>query len=362
MPMLPVPKIIHFVWAGGGRVPQERRDYILSWKQRNPDWAVRFWYDASHLLSNIRNAYVRERWGQRVTERDKDRVAVASGVWKEVGRAVGSRGDSATIDWLVDQGYGTRELLQGIRMEELNYLLDFCRSNGLEFCEMSTLGHIPGKLKKLYDHEMSGNWVMGTNFGATSDLLRLMILLEEGGVYADSDVRCMAALGDLQAHPETPRYAITSEALPECYGAQAHGLQIHQWNDERFWRSRFAHLHPHFPALANSIIAAHPQSEGLKQYKRTIVSEYAMREQGDARRAPDRVVSLEDFRMRTIRATGPSAAEASVNYRDYTSGIMDKAVDEAGRGRLLDELLFCRDNLYFPMHCVVDTFAHSWLA
>lgn len=173
------------------------------------------------------------------------------------------------------------------------------------------------------------------------------------------DIKCVRPLDAIRAHQEVPRFGITAEEFRECHGPEAAGLSPEAWNMYQTWRFRFARARK-FPALTNSIIASHPKSEGLKRYKSAILRYYARRVESDAQRNLDDVVSMETFRLRTIRTTGPSAAEEAVSYRDYTQGVEDQAGGDVDR--YLDDLLHCRDNLYFPMYHVVDTYAHGWLA
>ena len=58
-----IPKIIHYVWVGGGSKPQSVLDCIESWRKCCPGWEIREWGDDFARASG--NRYVREAFGHR---------------------------------------------------------------------------------------------------------------------------------------------------------------------------------------------------------------------------------------------------------------------------------------------------------
>jgi hypothetical protein len=372
--MQKIPKIIHFVWCGGPMLPVERQQCIRTWTNKNPSWQVRLWYDGNNFLVKRRNDYVKQKHGEMKEDRSLDKAQTRAFVtpkrWKKVERSVARHGggDDGTIHYLKKRAGVSEATLRQERMQIFDALMAFCDANNIGMFDVDTLGAFPADaLRALYVHEMAGNEVLGTNFGATSDIVRVLILEQVGGLYVDSDVYCVKPLGDILAWPEIPRYGLTSPSLSECYGKHAPGLQQAQWESADFWRERFSRSKA-FPVLTNSIIAALPQSEGIKQYKATICDNYQKRQQPDENEAQ----TLKYLRTQTVKLTGPGAARNSLGYDHQTREIQDNAMEvtkgvrvnrsqmEAAEKYHLAEILSFRDNVYFPMYYVVDTYGHGW--
>jgi hypothetical protein len=356
------------VWAGGGMIPVERQAYIMTWPLHNPGWQVRIWYDGQNLLTDERNRTIKGYFGEKVAAgKGKTRTAVKPWVWKTVEQEIGAGGDEATIRYLQDAHYHQESTLRKQRMDTFDQLLSFCDKYGMGLFDVNDLGNFSrSRMRALYNAEMTGNAYMGTNYGATSDIVRIMILLEHGGLYVDSDVFCVLALDDIKAHPEYPRFGVTDINLYECYGKTATGMKPHQWLSNELWYDRFARI-GQLPAITNSIIAAHPRSPGLKSYKRKVIQNYA------SATAPDvnTYVTPGQFRSTTIQMTGPTGATEGVAYdkqvRDaqyaygQTLAAMTPTSQRDAAQALLQELLRLRDNLYFPMYHVVDVYGHEWM-
>lgn len=41
-----MPKVFHFIWVGGGELPNFAIKLIKSWKDKHPDWEIKIWDDA----------------------------------------------------------------------------------------------------------------------------------------------------------------------------------------------------------------------------------------------------------------------------------------------------------------------------
>lgn len=60
-----IPKIVHYCWFGGGRIPNEHYVYIQHWKQVLPDYEFKKWDETNcDLKCNqfVWNAYQLKKW------------------------------------------------------------------------------------------------------------------------------------------------------------------------------------------------------------------------------------------------------------------------------------------------------------
>lgn len=56
-----IPKIIHYVWLGGGELPDRTKQFIEGWKELNPDYEIIQWDESNFDLSNS-NEYVKQAY------------------------------------------------------------------------------------------------------------------------------------------------------------------------------------------------------------------------------------------------------------------------------------------------------------
>jgi len=40
-----IPKVIHQIWVGGGKIPEEYKKYMRTWKDKHPGWEYKLWTD-----------------------------------------------------------------------------------------------------------------------------------------------------------------------------------------------------------------------------------------------------------------------------------------------------------------------------
>lgn len=64
---MPIPKIIHYVWLGRGRVPlpKEDQEYIEGWQKLNPDFKIKHWDERNVDYSKyplVEKALKEKRW------------------------------------------------------------------------------------------------------------------------------------------------------------------------------------------------------------------------------------------------------------------------------------------------------------
>ncbi|MDE3179920.1 MAG: glycosyltransferase [Acidobacteriota bacterium] len=341
--MNPIPRIMHFIWIGGP-LPQKNQDCIRSFARSCHDWDIWLWIDMDNLLTSFRRSTVRDYYGKG----DKKTIPVEK--LEKVAKKMGvTGGDAETAKYLSKKfGVSGGELGEKAGDAWLQ-LSQFCRANTIrlklteEFSEVSSY--------KLYRQEMVAR---NTNFGAASDILRIQILLKYGGVYLDTDVVANGPLGQINAHADSPRWSAVDSRL------SGKGVHISQrdWDDDNWWKTNMKD----FPSICNSIIASHPNCEALNKYKKIIKSNYAALAKKDAKAL--RREYMTDFRGSTIRTTGPSAATKAQAFDQYRDDQWANTIGpdmEANEAARLKAILWCRDNLYFPMYLVSDQFFHDWL-
>jgi insecticidal toxin len=194
-----VPKILHFVWVGGG-VGDIQRDYINLWKQvlTGHDYTINLWYDSDALLAHKTNRLIIEAAKadamlQGGTESTSERVLGESYVARAIvlkqqmydyindATARGESADDARVQLLAraygqDAG-GLRELKNRNR-ESVKGLVD----RGLRLRDLAST-ETPLQLRDIYEREMR----LRGNFAAASDIVRVEALYPEGGSYSDVD-------------------------------------------------------------------------------------------------------------------------------------------------------------------------------
>lgn len=61
-----IPKIIHFCWFGGKKIPKEYKRYIASWKRYCPDYKIYCWTEKKYNIRKnkfMEEAYKNKKWG-----------------------------------------------------------------------------------------------------------------------------------------------------------------------------------------------------------------------------------------------------------------------------------------------------------
>ena len=194
-----VPKILHFVWLGGG-VGDIQRDYINVWKQSlaGEGYNLKLWYDSDALLAYETNRIIVEaakadamisggamsktafELGDKYEERaivlkQQMSVHITSAVKR------GENADDARIDLLV-RAYGQNEAhLKALKVKN-SESLSALAEGALELSDLASNG-APLRLQAIYEREIS----LRGNFAAASDVVRVEALIADGGSYADVD-------------------------------------------------------------------------------------------------------------------------------------------------------------------------------
>jgi hypothetical protein len=329
-----IPKVVHIIWIGGD-IPQRNRDCIVTFPRMNPDWEINLWIDANQLLTGERRRQVSAQANARVTPQQ----------WAEVAQRLGKDGgDAETIKYL-DQYLNIRgEALQGIRVKQINSIMSFCKANNLKLREVQRDLKM-GKNSAIYRSELVNR---GANFGSASDILRIEILLQYGGIYVDTDVSCVSPLGAIICHQSYPRFSAVNFAW-------RNGVSQINWDNPDWWNNNIGGDEP--PPISNSIIASHAGSVGLKSYKSLIHSKFRSLKSSEELREQ----YMKDIRGTTIRMTGPTVASESSGFSKVRKEMFNEQARSRDPGLKLQNRIFMRDNWYFPMHKVRDSYFHDWL-
>nr|WP_233632243.1 TcdA/TcdB catalytic glycosyltransferase domain-containing protein [Burkholderia gladioli] len=328
-----IPKQVHIIWIGGD-IPARNRACIQTFVRQNPDWTINLWFDANQLLTGERRSVVKEQLGGTATPDD----------WKAMAGNLGAGGDTATIQYLAMHFNQRGEVLRGKRLAQVNAIASFCATNGIKLREVQRDLKM-GKNAAIYQRELVDR---GANFGAASDVLRIEILLQEGGLYVDTDVDCVAPLGSLICHQSYPRFSAVSHLW-------RNGISESEWKDDSWWARNFSGQTP--PPVSNSIIASHAGCKGLKSYRQLINANFT------SMRTSEQMQDLyfNDVRTSTIRMTGPSVASKSSGFEAARSATVTPKSGDAVTQFSDERKLEMRDHWYFPMYCVQDKYFHDWL-
>lgn len=198
-PATQVPKILHFVWLGGG-LGDIQRDYINVWKKvlAGQGYKINVWYDSDALLAyrtsqlvvEAAKADAMQHGGvDSATERELGEryvarvIALKQQMYQYINDAVakGESADAARMQLLV-RGYGqdAQELrrLKTTNRDSIHALVD----GDVQVRDIAG-AEKPLQLQALYQREMR----LRGNFAAASDVVRAEVLHLEGGIYTDVD-------------------------------------------------------------------------------------------------------------------------------------------------------------------------------
>jgi insecticidal toxin len=194
-----VPKIMHFVWLGGG-IGAIQRDYLNLWKQvlGGQGYSLNLWYDSDALLAWQTNKLIVEAakadamqhgGSAKLSEAElgtlyeERAIVLKQQMFMHINAALeqGMSADEARID-LLTRAYGQNaEQLEGLIEQNRRSLLDLA-GNDLQLRDLHDLD-TPLQLQAAYDRETR----LRGNLAAASDVVRVEALYNEGGGYADVD-------------------------------------------------------------------------------------------------------------------------------------------------------------------------------
>ncbi|MFJ2712085.1 TcdA/TcdB pore-forming domain-containing protein [Pseudomonas sp. NPDC087346] len=195
----PVPKNLHFVWLGGG-MGAIQRDYINLWKQvlNGQGYQLNLWYDSDALLAWQTNKSIVEaakadamlHGGVSSTSEselgalyEERAIVLKQQMFMHINAAVdnGRSADEARVD-LLTRAYGqdAAKLEQQIEQNHLS-LLELAGGD-LRLRDLHGASE-PLTLQAVYDRETR----LRGNLAAASDVVRVEVLFDESGIYADVD-------------------------------------------------------------------------------------------------------------------------------------------------------------------------------
>jgi len=194
-----VPKIMHFVWLGGG-LGAIQRDYLNLWKQvlGGQGYSLNLWYDSDALLAWQTNKLIVEAakadamqhgGSAKLSEAElgtlyeERAIVLKQQMFMHINAALeqGMSADEARID-LLTRAYGQNaEQLEGLIEQNRRSLLELA-GNDLQLRDLHDLDP-PLQLQSIYDRETR----LRGNLAAASDVVRAEALCNEGGRYADVD-------------------------------------------------------------------------------------------------------------------------------------------------------------------------------
>jgi hypothetical protein len=305
-----IPKIFHFIWVGGD-VPDEHVDNIAAWKLAHPTYRAILWYDAANMLANtIRKKAKKTGEGRQPLADIKSSPLYQT---HDRGRfdALAHRARTAGNVEKDESYYVARA------GAKLNSLLMKLQAKQVEGCDIRAKHAKSFSNMKVYDIEMANQT---PNLGAASDVLRLEILIKEGGIYMDVDIGFKKTLPDpLQVRDDLALFGLYSDGRP-----------------------------------CNALIAACPGSELLKTCRASIKESYKRLDTEMA------LAQAYDKNMRsfTVQHTGPTVVSRAAR------GAEDKAAKKE-KLNASESLRWATDHVYFPDGYVDwDTPAakvHKWL-
>lgn len=179
-----VPKKLHFVWIGGA-ITQTVMDYVRVWAEINPTYEVNIWYDSNLLcmkkLSDIFMQMAAERYSK---EQDRNN-------WADVVFRLRQQFTAFVLERYPDFENMTQVInvfLSSIGKDVV--LRDDMIWSGPEMQENIIIRdlHVEGILEhELYEPYMK-EAIQTQNFAALSDIARLLVLKNQGGIYIDVDM------------------------------------------------------------------------------------------------------------------------------------------------------------------------------
>lgn len=266
-----IPKIVHFVWVGNP-LPTKYQDNIKNWRDMNPDYEIKLWIDRDLLTT--------EQLEEMKKYAEKNKITLVDIVDKinDENNPVWSKAD----------------------------------------------------LSVYYDNVVGEN----RNWGIASNVLRMHILFEEGGLYLDTDISPKKPLDKLLAPP--------------------HGLLL---------RAIFSPVDDVSAALADNIMASTKNNVIIQEMSKVIIEKYANFLENNESVVEMRSRILSDITQPTYEIVGPDVlAEAYVNlelnripFGPFLNRekIKDKIVDDGFFVNVCDEFF----DTYF-----IEEFDNTWIS
>ena len=229
----PLPTNIHTVWLGG-ELTGNKPNIIQQWKDINPNYEVNLWYDEDALLGNLFRQSLRETLDQE-TRSDGEIYTEVTRRLQELGG-----GDQARINYLIENN---RDFLlqrfnlpEGATNEQLRSSLESYRDEQrASIIALEERGiRVRNIRTDLLPNSQNAEFInqaeiaFGGHFGSASDIIRVEILRQEGGLYTDVDIAPRQPLGDYRLAPELAQFLpVQVEQNGEIVNAEFRGLNGH---------------------------------------------------------------------------------------------------------------------------------------
>ena len=351
-----IPRKLHFIWVGGP-LPARNQDCLKTFSVNASGYERNLWIDTENLLAGTRRGALIDMF-----KNDKGKL---TGSWTD-GPSLG-HGDRWAIK---NQVGGTVEGLANKRHEARQQIEAFARNNRFRVRyirqEFGNAGTTAVQfMMSQYNREMTER---ATNFGAASDILRILILLKEGGIYLDTDVELLETMPYINCPHDGALWGLVTPVPPTRT----------QWFSKPWWREKYGQGQN--VSICNSTIAYHANSAAVAAYRDIVQRNYQNIFTNDA--AMEKYYDMAQIRSQTIRVTGPTAALEASGLRQTTENLQAQAY---GDSQLLGRNLFektkhykrrkvakyfdlltsyvyeLKDSCIFPAYLLRDRFFHQWL-
>ncbi len=194
----PVPKLKHFIWLG--RLGGIQQDYIGAMAKVDADYQTMLWYDPKALLAHElkqriqahsyaslnANPQPEDFTGRLLGKAWKLQDQANTFISSHLKRHPSASFDDAAKAFMIQHlGAKAVELEQLRQSNQDSYASFVNSSNGIRLCDINAL--IPGmssELKAAYAQELA----LRGNLAAASDIMRIQVLGQFGGIYSDCDL------------------------------------------------------------------------------------------------------------------------------------------------------------------------------
>lgn len=179
-----VPEVLHFVWIGSA-IPQVVMDYVKLWAKINPNYAVNIWFDSNLLCMKKLSDFLKTMAGKHFSRKESE--------WEWANEVFQLR--QQFTDFALSNATNFTDMTGMI-----NYFLQGLDSSFEPFeddlvwdgaypCNNIHVRDLNGEglLVPLYQEYMM-EAMQTQNFAALSDMARLLVLKEYGGIYIDVDM------------------------------------------------------------------------------------------------------------------------------------------------------------------------------
>ncbi|MDF8319139.1 TcdA/TcdB catalytic glycosyltransferase domain-containing protein [Serratia nevei] len=172
------PNILHFVWIGD--LNELNTHYIEIWRETNKDKEVFFWHDRNASLCNLLNSSIRDFVNTKgIKDKEKSELKIKNSAFDYIYSKIkeGFSFDELVIEFLLNNEIPHQKQPKAIE-ESWFATRGLIKKNIAElFCNDFD------DFMKYYYYEI----ILRCNLASASDIIRLLIIYQYGGVYIDVD-------------------------------------------------------------------------------------------------------------------------------------------------------------------------------